>query len=49
MAAQPLKPQTEYIRLPIPEMSAIDTPLAERVDIPVQGRPQNMTMYPRKR
>jgi hypothetical protein len=49
MAFQPLMPKTEYMRLPIPEYSAIQQPPSATVGIPVLGNPQPMTTYNRQR
>jgi hypothetical protein len=45
MAHRPLQPKTEYIRMPIPDVSEIDPPPMLVADLPVDGMPQDMTTY----
>jgi len=47
MAHQPLMPKTEYMELPIPDLSEIRPPASTTVGIPVAGNPQPMQTYPR--
>ena len=48
MAFPVLRPQTQYMSLPIPELSEIKKPPSDTVGIPVPGNPQPMQQYPRK-
>ena len=47
MAFKPLQPKTEFMRLPIPDLSQIRKPEADTVGRPVPGNPQPMQQYPR--
>ena len=49
MAHKPLKAKTEYIRMPIPELSAIEKPPFLTSGIPVEGMPQPMQTYDAKK
>lgn len=48
MAFEPTRAKTEFIRLPIPELSAIQKPASTYEGIPVAGCPQSMQSFPRK-
>ena len=47
MAHKPLKAKTEFIRLPIPDISEIKKPACLTEGIPVEGTPQDMRTYNR--
>jgi hypothetical protein len=49
MAFAPLLPKTQYMSLPIPDISEIKKPPSMTVGIPVPGSPQPMQTYPRQR
>ena len=49
MAHKPLKAKTDFIRLPIPNISEIKKPPFLTEGIPVDGTPQDMTQYNRSR
>ena len=48
MAHKPLRAKTDFIRLPIPNISEIEKPPFLTSGIPVPGDPQPMQTYPRK-
>ena len=45
MAFPVLMPKTQYLSLPIPQLSEIKKPPSQTVGIPVPGNPQPMTTY----
>lgn len=45
MAHRPLQPKESYMKLPIPNVSEIKPPPMLVADLPVDGMPQDMTMY----
>jgi hypothetical protein len=47
MAHKPLKAKTEFIRMPIPDISEIKKPRFLTEGIPVEGTPQDMQTYNR--
>ena len=47
MAHRPLQARSEYVRLPIPELSEIKRPVEMGGDLPVDGMPQDMRTYNR--
>lgn len=49
MAFPVLMPKTEYMSLPIPDLSEIKKPPSMTVGIPVPGNPQPMQTFPRQR
>ena len=49
MAHKPLKAKTEFIRMPIPNISEIKKPPFLTDGIPVEGTPQDMQTYDRSR
>ena len=49
MAFPVLRPQTQFMRLPIPNLSEIQEPPSATSGIPVYGRPQPMQTYDRQR
>ena len=48
MAHKPLRAKTEYIRMPIPNISEIEKPPFLTSGIPVEGIPQPTQTYDRK-
>ena len=48
MAHKPLKAKTDFIRLPIPDLSEIPKPPFLTSGIPVEGMPQDTTQYKRQ-
>jgi len=49
MAFPVLMPTTQFMRLPIPDLSEIKKPPSMTVGIPVPGNPQPMQTFPRQR
>ena len=49
MAFPVLMPKTQYMSLPIPNISEIKKPPSMTSGIPVPGSPQPMQTYPRQR
>jgi hypothetical protein len=48
MAHKPLKAKTDFIRLPIPNLSEIPKPPFLTSGIPIEGMPQSMESFPRR-
>ena len=48
VAHKPLKARSEFIRLPIPDISEIRKPPFLTEGIPVEGMPQDMQTFPRR-
>jgi hypothetical protein len=49
MAHKPLRPKTDFIQMPIPNINEIEKPAFLTSGIPVQGDPQPMRQYNRNR
>ncbi|MDP6186380.1 MAG: hypothetical protein QF863_04050 [Pseudomonadales bacterium] len=47
MAHKPLRAKTDFIQMPIPNISEIEKPAFLTSGIPVQGEPQPMRQYNR--